>query len=106
MLIHFQFFLREADLGKNRAEASLPRLVELNEYVSTTCTTEPVSTELVAKYNVVVLTDSSREEQLLIGDFCHANNIKLICANTMGVFGWVLKDKFEKLTRFTVYYKI
>ena len=82
-----QFFLRNEDLGKNRAEATLPRLVELNEYVSTTCTTEPVSTALVSKYNVVVLTDSSREEQLSIGEFCHGNGIKLICANSNGVFG-------------------
>ena len=82
-----QFFLRESDVGKNRAEASLPRLVEINEYVSTTCTTEPVSTELVSKFSVVVLTDSTRHEQLEIGDFCHANNIKFICANTNGVFG-------------------
>ena len=42
-----QFFLRESDIGKNRAEASLPRLVELNEYVSTNCTTELVSNDLV-----------------------------------------------------------
>ena len=82
-----QFFLRERDIGKNRAEASHPRLVELNEYVSTTCTTEAVTTDLVSKFSVVVLTDSTRDEQLNIGDFCHANNIKFICANTNGVFG-------------------
>jgi len=87
-----QFFLRNDDLGKNRAEATLPRLVELNEYVSTTCTTEPVSTALVSKYNVVVLTDSTREEQLSIGEFCHGNGIKLICANSNGVFGSIFCD--------------
>lgn len=63
--------------------------MELNEYVSTTCTTEPVSTELVAKFNVVVLTDSNREEQLGIGQYCHDNGIKFISANTSGVFGYV-----------------
>lgn len=87
-----QFFLRESDIGKNRAEASLPRLVELNEYVSTNCTTEPVSPSLVKDYNVVVLTDSTRDEQLAIGDFCHTNKIKLICANTHGVFGSIFCD--------------
>jgi len=87
-----QFFLRERDIGKNRAEASHPRLVELNEYVSTTCTTEAVTTDLVSKFSVVVLTDSTRDEQLNIGDFCHANNIKFICANTNGVFGNIFCD--------------
>lgn len=87
-----QFFLRESDVGANRAEAALPRLVELNEYVSTKCTTDPVSTELVSHFNVVVLTDSCREEQLNIGEFCHQQNIKFIAANTHGVFGSIFCD--------------
>ena len=29
----FQFFLREEDIGKGRADASVPRLAELNAYV-------------------------------------------------------------------------
>ena len=37
-----------------------------------------------------MLTDSTREEQLAIGDFCHSHSIKLICANTHGVFGYVI----------------
>jgi len=33
VLTGFQFFLRESDIGKPRAEATLPRLAELNAYV-------------------------------------------------------------------------
>lgn len=33
VLTDFQFFLRESDIGKPRAEATLPRLAELNAYV-------------------------------------------------------------------------
>ena len=32
-----QFFLRESDIAKSRAEASLPRLAELNSYVPVNC---------------------------------------------------------------------
>lgn len=33
MLSGSQFFLREEDVGKSRAEAAAPRLAELNAYV-------------------------------------------------------------------------
>jgi len=87
-----QFFLRESDLGKNRAEASLPRVIELNDYVTTKCTTEAINTDLVSKFTVVVLTNSSRDEQLEIGEFCHDNKIAFICADTFGVYGNVFCD--------------
>jgi len=91
-----QFFLRESDLGKNRAEASLPRVIELNDYVTTKCTTEAINTDLVSKFTVVVLTNSSRDEQLEIGEFCHDNKIAFICADTFGVYGNVFCDFGEQ----------
>ena len=36
---------------------------------------------------VVVLTNSSLEEQLAVGDACHASGVKLIIADTRGLFG-------------------
>ena len=33
VLMHPQFFLRQEDIGKSRAEAATPRLAELNAYV-------------------------------------------------------------------------
>lgn len=36
---------------------------------------------------VVVLTDSSMEEQITVGEFCHANDIKFIVAETRGLAG-------------------
>ena len=47
-----------------------------------------------------MLTDSTREEQLVIGDFCHSHSIKLICANAHGVFGYVINNIL--LTKTTV----
>ena len=43
----------------------------------------------VFKFQVVVLTMSSLEDQLKFGDFCHGSNIKFLVANTKGLFGFV-----------------
>lgn len=95
-----QFFLREEDLGKNRAEVTLPRLAELNSYVPCNCLTEKLDTDTLKKYQVVVLTDSSLEEQITLGEYCHANGIKFIVGETRGLAGMIFCDFGED---FTVY---
>ncbi|NXW61210.1 UBA1 enzyme, partial [Eurystomus gularis] len=46
---------------------------------------------------VVVLTDSPLEEQLWVGDFCHSRGIKLVVADTRGLFGQLFCDFGEEL---------
>ncbi|NXN91286.1 UBA1 enzyme, partial [Rhinopomastus cyanomelas] len=92
-----QFYLREEDVGQNRAEATLPRLAELNSYVAVSSTREPLSPELLAPFQVVVLTNSPLEEQLWVGDFCHSRGIKLVVADTRGLFGQLFCDFGEEL---------
>ncbi|XP_063997307.1 ubiquitin-like modifier-activating enzyme 1, partial [Pogoniulus pusillus] len=46
---------------------------------------------------VVVLTNSPLEEQLWVGDFCHSNGIKLVVADTRGLFGQLFCDFGEDL---------
>lgn len=87
-----QFYLREGNIGLNRATCTLPRLSELNSYVPVSLSTEPIDLELVAKHQVVVLTDSNMEEQLKVGDFCHEKHICLIIADTKGLFGKLFCD--------------
>jgi ubiquitin-activating enzyme E1 len=98
--VFLQYYLKDSDVGKNRAEACVARLVELNNYVSVKASTEKLTEEYVKQFQVVVLTNSDRDEQLRIGDFTHANGIKLIVADTRGLFGFVFCDFGEK---FTVY---
>uniref|UniRef100_A0A8D0KU22 E1 ubiquitin-activating enzyme n=1 Tax=Strix occidentalis caurina TaxID=311401 RepID=A0A8D0KU22_STROC len=86
------FYLREEDVGQNRAEATLPRLAELNAYVAVSSTRQPLSQDLLAPFQVVVLTNSSLEEQLWVGDFCHSHGIKLVVADTRGLFGQLFCD--------------
>uniref|UniRef100_A0A673LRX0 E1 ubiquitin-activating enzyme n=1 Tax=Sinocyclocheilus rhinocerous TaxID=307959 RepID=A0A673LRX0_9TELE len=95
-----QFYLREEDLGKNRAEVSQLRLAELNSYVPVTSFTGALTNEYLTKFQVVVLTNSSLDEQICIGDFCHSNGIKLIVADTRGLFGQLFCDFGEEMTVF------
>lgn len=47
-----QFYLREEDLGKNRAEVSQHRLAELNNYVPVTAYTGALTEDYVTKFQV------------------------------------------------------
>ncbi|XP_018414690.1 PREDICTED: ubiquitin-like modifier-activating enzyme 1 isoform X2 [Nanorana parkeri] len=87
-----QFYLREGDIGKNRAEVCLTSLVELNRYVAVSASTKPLSDDLLSSFQLVILTDSTLEEQLRVGDFCHSHGIKYIVADTRGLFGQLFCD--------------
>ncbi|XP_072571330.1 ubiquitin-like modifier-activating enzyme 1 isoform X2 [Paramormyrops kingsleyae] len=95
-----QFYLREDDLGKNRAEVSQPRLAELNSYVPVVAYTGVLTEDYLSQFQVVVLTDSSLDEQLRIGELCHGKGIKLIVADTRGLFGQLFCDFGEEMTVF------
>jgi ubiquitin-activating enzyme E1 len=88
-----QFYLKKADIGKNRAEVSHEKLSELNNYVKVNKSTDPLSQELLAKFNVVVLTESKSEKDLkTFSQFCHDNGICFILANTRGLFSRIFCD--------------
>ncbi|KAJ8259163.1 hypothetical protein COCON_G00181750 [Conger conger] len=95
-----QFYMREEDLGKNRAEVSQSRLAELNSYVPVVAYTGTLTEEYLAQFQVVVLTCSSLDEQLRIGELCHSKGIKLIIADTRGLFGQLFCDFGEDMLVF------
>ncbi|MGH0129178.1 UNVERIFIED_CONTAM: hypothetical protein FKN15_037618 [Acipenser sinensis] len=92
-----QFYLREEDLGKNRAETTQPRLAELNSYVSVSAYTGALTEEYLQQFQVVVLTNPSLEEQLKIAEVCHSKGIKLVIADTRGLFGQLFCDFGEEM---------
>ncbi|KAL8212241.1 UNVERIFIED_CONTAM: hypothetical protein K2H54_041170, partial [Gekko kuhli] len=117
--ISLQFCLSEEDVGQNRAVVSQHRLKELNRYVRVAAYTQelsecflsafqmalassltPSSTKVQLSLQVVVLTNSPLEEQLRISDFCHANNICFVLADTKGLAGQLFCDFGE---HFVVY---
>uniref|UniRef100_A0A8C1W126 E1 ubiquitin-activating enzyme n=1 Tax=Cyprinus carpio TaxID=7962 RepID=A0A8C1W126_CYPCA len=87
-----QFYLKEADLGQNRALCSEKQLSSLNVYVRVSAWTNKLDEDFLSKFQVVVLTNSPLEEQLRVGAFCHSNNIKFIVADTRGLCGQLFCD--------------
>ncbi|XP_067683201.1 ubiquitin-like modifier-activating enzyme 1 [Haliotis asinina] len=87
-----QFFLREEDIGKNRAEVVQPRLAELNSYVPVSAYSGELSEDYLKQFQVVCLTNSSLDDQIRIGEFCHSKEIKFIVADTRGLFGQIFCD--------------
>lgn len=85
-----QFYLSEKDVGKNRATVSLPSLAELNKNVSVVSFTGKLTPEYLSRFRVIVLTESSLDDQLWISDLAHSKNIPLIITSTKGLFGLVL----------------
>lgn len=95
-----QFYLTQADIGRNRAEASCKKLAELNNYVRTSAYTGDLTEEFLGQFRVIVLTASNDAEQHRIAQFAHENGIALIIAETRGLFAKVFCDFGEN---FTVY---
>ncbi|XP_041743474.1 ubiquitin-like modifier-activating enzyme 1 isoform X2 [Coregonus clupeaformis] len=91
-----QFFLLPSHLGQNRALSSQPQLSALNPHVHVSAQTGPLKESLLQQFQVVVLTDSSLDDQQRFGTFCHSNGIKLIVADTKGLCGQLFCDFGEE----------
>ena len=93
-----QFFLGQDDIGKNRAEACLRKLKDLNNYVkvNTNINELPTNKEDIEKlfngYNTVILSDIDNEKAIKINSVCRAKKIKFILCDIYGVFGRIIND--------------
>ncbi|XP_070697555.1 ubiquitin-like modifier-activating enzyme 1 [Pempheris klunzingeri] len=97
-----QFFLKESHLGQNRATCSLQQLSALNPHVCVSALTKPLDENLLLNFQVVVLTDSSLDDQKRFGNLCHSHGIKFIVADTKGLCGHLFcdfGDEFEVLDK-------
>jgi len=95
-----QFFLRETDIGTNRATASYQRAAELNSYVSMSHETGQLTEEMVKEHSVVVLTNSSMEEQIRVNEWCRSvtPNVAMIIADVRGLYAQIFTDFGPKFT--------
>lgn len=102
------FFIREDDVKsqRNRAEASLRQIAELNPYVTVTSSTSPLdeNTDLsfLKQYQCVVLTEARLPLQKVVNDFCRSQNppIKFISSDVYGIWSRLFCDfgnEFEVL---------
>jgi ubiquitin-activating enzyme E1 len=87
-----QFYLGKSSLGQNRAEACVKQLADLNHYVTTSVFSGELCEDILARFKVVVLTETSDKEQKRIAEICRTNRISLITADTKGLFGQVFCD--------------
>ncbi|XP_020276157.1 ubiquitin-activating enzyme E1 2-like [Asparagus officinalis] len=88
------FFFSEDDLGKNRAQACVQKLQELNNAVLISALTEKLSTKLLSNFQAVIFTDISLEKAIEYDDYCHNHNppIPFIKTEVRGLFGNVFCD--------------
>ncbi|ESO94579.1 hypothetical protein LOTGIDRAFT_232383 [Lottia gigantea] len=93
-----QFFLHEADINKNRAEASSHHLSELNPYVSIKTLTQKLDekTDLsyLKQYQCIILTESPLNVQLKVNRYCRSQKpqIQFISSDVFGILGQVFCD--------------
>lgn len=87
-----QFCLSEAEIGMNRAVASRNKLASLNANVAVKVSTTGLTEDLLKSHRVVVLTNSTREEQLEIAGIVRSYGNLLIVASTRGLFGQIFVD--------------
>ncbi len=87
-----QFYLTEEDIGKNRAQVSLPNLAHLNSNVHVEASSQDLTKEFLKTFQVVVLTDSPLEEQLKVSEIVRSCGNALIVTKTLGLFGQIFND--------------
>lgn len=88
-----QFFLSAEDVasGKSVAEASAPKLKELNLYVPITVVPD-ISAQTLRQYKCIVATDMSLEMQVKMNEFARQNGIGFIAADVRGLFASLFVD--------------
>uniref|UniRef100_F1KT25 E1 ubiquitin-activating enzyme n=1 Tax=Ascaris suum TaxID=6253 RepID=F1KT25_ASCSU len=87
-----QYYLRERDLGRNRAAASFERLAELNDSVTCSLQTEPLSKNFVKQFDLVVLTDAPLTMQLEVNSWTRAYGKQFLAADARGLFAFIFVD--------------
>lgn len=92
-----QFFLAAKDVGQPTARAVRDKLRELNHYVPVEVL-EAVDDAAVARFQCVVATNVSLEEQVRLNDITHAHGVGFIAADVRGLFGQVFVDLGKAFT--------
>lgn len=96
-----QFFLHPEDVGKPRANVTVPRVSELNPYTPVQefagrDLTSDLS--LLKAFQAIVLTDTTLKDQIKIADYCHENGIYVVVTDTFGLFGTIFTDFGKNFT--------
>ncbi|GLT71501.1 hypothetical protein SLA2020_435150 [Shorea laevis] len=88
------FIFSENDVGKNRAQASVQKLQDLNNAVVVRTFTKKLTKEQLSDFQAVIFTDISFEKAIEFNDYCHNHqpSIAFIKTEVRGLFGSVFCD--------------
>lgn len=94
-----QYYLSQADIGKNRAQISSIKLAELNPYVKVTATTYNLYRLIEeGNFNVIVSTEGSFHDHVTLNNLSRTKGAKFICCNVYGGFGNIFCDFGDNFT--------
>lgn len=98
------FYLSEADIGKNRALACVNKLQELNTAVSVKVHTLDITQDFLSRFQAVVFTNATLKQACTYDNFCRNQTppIAFIKADIHGLFGSVFCDFGPEFTVFDV----
>ncbi|KAF1325778.1 Sumo-activating enzyme subunit 1, partial [Globisporangium splendens] len=94
-VVDTQFFFFEADLGKNRAEACLEKVKELNPLVNVNCETAPLAElddAFFHKFTAICLIGADKQTELRLDALCRERGIAFFTACSFGFDGIVFAD--------------
>lgn len=88
-----QFYITEDDVkaGRTRAQATCNKLKALNKYVDVRVLTDPLE-DVISRYSVVVLTDATLSDQIVVNQFCRQHGKKFLSGNVDGALTTVFVD--------------
>lgn len=88
-------YVSKEDIGKNLSDVVVPKLKELNPYVSVNVISS-VSIDQLKQYQAIVVLDKTYDKQFDLNNVAHKLGIPYISGNTYGLTGVVFSDFGEK----------
>ncbi|KAF2199278.1 hypothetical protein GQ43DRAFT_420629 [Delitschia confertaspora ATCC 74209] len=92
-----QFFISEADIGKNRAEAAAPEIQKLNprvkvHVITTDLAAQPEPKEFFARYDVIIGTDLDYGSLFALNSGARLGGRPSYLAGAHGLYGYIFAD--------------
>ncbi|KAH0472048.1 MAG: hypothetical protein KVP17_004089 [Porospora cf. gigantea B] len=80
------FYISKEDIGvKTRAQACLPHLADLNNYVTVEDLSAPLTAEMLTAFHVVLTSGLPATELRALGDQCHELGVSFISCDVFGL---------------------
>jgi ubiquitin-like 1-activating enzyme E1 A len=93
-----QFFITQADVGGNRAEAAAPQIRRLNPRVNVVVDTTPeaeVKSDYYSQFDVIIATDLAPMRLGLINTMTRFYRKRFYAAGLHGMYGFIFSDLIE-----------